>query len=295
MTTVKTKVCTKCNRELPATTLHFGVYRASSDGLNPMCKPCRAQYQKACKLINKPPPDKAQIARKRCAEIYHLYHKTICDSPAKQRILSAYYGITIDDLKNIISSEEEKAMKKQWTDEENTSLLGAASLPGATMQSLAESFGTSVGNIAWRLNMLRKKGTEPARKAAVINEAFDAEFPKAPIEAQETYAECAPEEEPAALSATVNAKIAKLCELPDPAPAKVPEKKAPAKPPVSIYDRAHDIITLLRHNVEDQEISIGSITITINESFIDASGTNAAGEIVGWHKKRQPAVDQTAD
>jgi hypothetical protein len=288
-----TKVCSKCGRELPATTLHFGVYRASSDGLCPMCKPCRSAYLKARKLINSLPPDKAQTARKRSAEIYRIYHKTNCDSPAKERLFADYNGIKIKDLKNIITEEEEKAMLKKWTDEENQRLLAEA--PGASMQRLAEAFGTSVGNITWRLNMLRKKQKEePARKAATINEAFDAEFPKAPIEANAVYAECAPEEEPAAPPETVNARIAKLCELPDP-PAKVPEKKAAAKPTATIFDRAHDIITLLRHNAEDQEISIGSITITINESVIDASGTNAAGECVGWHKKRQPAVDQTAD
>lgn len=284
MTTSDTKICTKCGRELPATTLHFGVYRASSDGLNQMCKPCRSAYLKTCKLMNKLPPGKAQIARRRSAEIYRLYHKTGCDSPAKERLFADFYGITISTLKNIITEEEEKAMIKQWTEDMNRELLGAASLPGATMQSLAESFGTSVGNISWRLSMLRKKGAEPARKAATINEDFDAQFPKAPIEASAVYAECAPEEEPAALPETVNAKIAKLCELPDPAPAKVPEKKAPAKPPVSIYDRAHDIITLLRHNAEDQEIGVDELDLHISGAVIKVSASSIDGESIGWHK-----------
>ena len=44
MTDEKTKVCTKCGRELPLS--EFSINKASKDGLDNWCKSCRREYNK---------------------------------------------------------------------------------------------------------------------------------------------------------------------------------------------------------------------------------------------------------
>lgn len=46
MTDYTTKVCTKCKRELPATTEYFHRFKRSNDGLTVWCKDCRRDYQR---------------------------------------------------------------------------------------------------------------------------------------------------------------------------------------------------------------------------------------------------------
>lgn len=43
---MKTKVCSKCKKELPATTEYFAVHRSTKSGLQPNCKECAREYDK---------------------------------------------------------------------------------------------------------------------------------------------------------------------------------------------------------------------------------------------------------
>lgn len=43
---MNTKVCTKCGRELPATTEFFGKHKSSKNGLRAMCKECKREQDR---------------------------------------------------------------------------------------------------------------------------------------------------------------------------------------------------------------------------------------------------------
>ena len=42
---MKTKVCTKCKKELPATSKYFAAHRSTKSGLQYRCKECERQYR----------------------------------------------------------------------------------------------------------------------------------------------------------------------------------------------------------------------------------------------------------
>lgn len=176
----------------------------------------------------------------------------------------------------IIGILERNNLMKQWTEQDNMELLEMAAA-GKSQKDLAAHYGTTVGNIAWRLRHLRDKA-----------------------------AACKP-------AKTINAEIAKICDVPEPPKPKPdyteslletlreaeefrePVQQEPLIKQQTVFDRAHDVITLLRHNAKDQDISVNCITLTINTSVVDVSASNADGESIGWHKKIQPAADRATD
>jgi len=50
---LETKICRKCNKELPATKEYYSANCANKDGLRYECKTCMAEYQKAWRIKNK--------------------------------------------------------------------------------------------------------------------------------------------------------------------------------------------------------------------------------------------------
>ena len=61
------------------------------------------------------------------------------------------------------------------------------------------------------------RANKPEGKPATINEDFEKEFPRSPIDTNATYADCAPDEPQAPETVkNLNAKIRDLCETPDP-------------------------------------------------------------------------------
>lgn len=43
---MKTKICTKCKKELPATSKYFAAHRSTKSGLQYRCKECAREYDK---------------------------------------------------------------------------------------------------------------------------------------------------------------------------------------------------------------------------------------------------------
>jgi transcriptional regulator with XRE-family HTH domain len=170
------KICSRCGIEKPTTTEFFSPSQKGKENLRSECKACAAFYHKEHRYLNRD-----DLLQRRNKEIFNLYHRTNCDSLMKQQMLAKFYDIKVSELKQIIKTEDEKsAMEhKTWTAEMNAELLQLAE-NGATLKELADKFGASTGNISWRVNSLRKKADKPTekKKAATINEDFEALFPK---------------------------------------------------------------------------------------------------------------------
>lgn len=257
MTTALQK-CTACKQLKPLTAEYFYRHIKCKNGFRSECKKCinarnNVNHEKHKSRIVNPP--KPVDHSKRDASVYRTYYHTACNNPVKRKMLAQFYDITVTELKKIIKTEDEKAMKLKWTDEKNTELLANASLPGATKETLAEMYGTTAHNIENRLSILRKAQTpvsdrtplevvdpvntygdvEPQQdtpvKAATINEEFEALFP---IPAK-------PE---------VNKQIANLCETPDPKPIMKLEHFVPLDPKP---DYTESLLETLREAEEFRE------------------------------------------
>lgn len=181
-------------------------------------------------------------------------------------------------------------MAKKWNDEDNRVLIERANA-GATTAELAKEYGTTVGNIYWRISMLRKKGVQgttdnPDNTDTTLIGAI------AQSEADKT-----------------NRQLAELCDTPDPQRELGPIDEAaismnksafeegpkPVACEPTIFDRAHGIISLLRQAAKDQLIDIGNIDIAISNLSVDAFASNAGGESVEMHKKYQPTECKSED
>jgi hypothetical protein len=196
----------------------------------------------------------------------------------------------------------------KWSDEENAELMRLHD-KGVKNNKLAIVFKTTPGNIGWRIRELKKKAAQEKPKERTIVDLLDEDF--SGIDTGETYddicrviADVSGSMEPE--SKTVNAKIASLCDTPDPQreldpldEAAISMKKAafeegpkPVACEPTIFDRAQFAVAQLRRSAEEQDIIVNSITITVNSGCIDVSASNADGESVGWHKKYQPVTGE---
>lgn len=71
-----TKTCTKCGRQLPATTEYFGKHNAFADGLDNRCRPCRRSHSRAVREKN---PEKYRTLNRAS------YHRNHADSLAAMK------------------------------------------------------------------------------------------------------------------------------------------------------------------------------------------------------------------
>lgn len=177
-------------------------------------------------------------------EIYKLYRRADYDSPKLLKVLADVCSITVTELKNIIKTEDEKSEmeKLKWTSKMDAELL-AKSNAGATNAQLATEYDSTYANIAWRVNMLRKKSGQ--KKPATVNKDFDEQF-----DSSTTYTDCAPENisdiDTGEDVSGINAKIRELCETPDPKPK-----------PIKI-DCAESLISVLMDELLDRAETIQS-------------------------------------
>jgi hypothetical protein len=195
----------------------------------------------------------------------------------------------------------------KWSDEENAELMRLHD-KGVKNNKLAIVFKTTPGNIGWRIRELKKKAAQEKKERTIVD-LLDEDF--SGIDTGETYddicrviADVSGSMEPE--SKTVNAKIASLCDTPDPQreldpldEAAISMKKAafeegpkPVACEPTIFDRAQLAVERLHRSAEEQDIIVNSITITVNSGCIDVSASNADGESVGWHKKYQPVTGE---
>lgn len=324
-TEVQLKKCTTCGHIKPATAEYFYPHKLCKDGLRGQCKLCvnartNKWYEKKVKPID---------YNHRNADIYRTYYRTACNNPVKQHMLAQFYDITLTELKQIIKTEDEKQMHKKWTDEMNAELLANASLPGATNQSLAEMYGTSVANIAWRVSMLRKASNTTVNEPTPL-EVIDPvatygdtepiqDEPVKGLYTKEAYDELHP------ITATpipaVNQQIAKLCETPEPSKPKPDYTESPLetlreaeefREPVyfacnespklspvpkqrTVFDEAHRALWDLEALAKRSGIETSIITLKADERIIADASDFMGLDAVCINKKRQPTVDQTAD
>lgn len=213
----KLKKCTKCGKRKPVTEEYFYRHSRCKDGFRGQCKICvNARINKS--YVRKPIIIKPADHSKRDAAIYHMYYNTECNNPMKRQMLAIFYDITETELNQIIKTEDEKQMKLKWTDEKNTELLSLFNM-GNNIKQLAATYGTTPHNIENRISILRK-AQKPEGKPATINEDFEKEFPRSPIDSNDSYADCAPENisdiDTGEDVSGINAKIRDLCETPDP-------------------------------------------------------------------------------
>ena len=105
----------------------------------------------------------------------------------------------------------------KWSDEENAELMRLHE-KGVTNTKLAMVFKTTPGNISWRIRELKKKAAQEKPKERTIVDLIDDEY--CSIDTGENYDDiCRVVEEESSIkpeSKTVNAKIASLCNTPDP-------------------------------------------------------------------------------
>jgi hypothetical protein len=208
----------------------------------------------------------------------------------------------------------------KWSDAENAELMRLHD-KGVKNSKLAIVFKTTPGNIGWRIRELKKKAKVAANFGLSLTpnpvtlvertlvDLIDEDYSS--IDTGETYddicrviADVSRSIEPE--SKTVNAKIASLCDTPDPQreldpidEAAISMKKAalavspdPVACEPTIFDRAQLAVERLHRSAEEQDIIVNSITITVNSGCIDVSASNADGESVGWHKKYQPVTGE---
>ena len=175
----------------------------------------------------------------------------------------------------------------KWSDEENAELMRLHD-KGAKNNKLAIVFKTTPGNISWRIRQLEKKAAQEKPKERTYDDIC------------RVIADVSRSIKPE--SKTVNAKIASLCDTPDPQreldpidEAAISMKKAafeegskPVACEPTIFDRAQLAVERLHRSAEEQDIIVNSITITVNSGCVDVSASNAYGERVGWRKKYQP-------
>ena len=224
----QTKKCAVCGKSKPATNEYFYRHKFCVDGLRSQCILCcklrsNKAYERKSKLVN---------YNAQSYEIYRTYYHTNCDTDVKRQMLAKFYGITVSELNQIIIMEDEKLMYIKWTDKKNAELLANASLPGATKETLATTYGTTARNIENRILKLRKAQTPVSDPTPL--EVLD------PVN---TYSDCAPDDTlprtpiindvdpnnppypvdyapPTALrmdpDKAVNVKIGQLCETPEP-------------------------------------------------------------------------------
>jgi hypothetical protein len=193
----------------------------------------------------------------------------------------------------------------KWSDEENAELMRLHK-QGVTNNELAFVFKTTPGNIAWRIRELKKKAAQEKKERTIVD-LLDEDY--SDIDTGETYDDiCRVIAEERAITAA-NAKIAKLCDVPDPQreldpidEAAIAMKKAafeegpkPVACEPTIYDLVQLAVERLHRSAEEQDIIVNSITITVSSGRVDVSASNADGESVGWHKKYQPVAGQAAD
>lgn len=168
-------------------------------------------------------------------EIYKLYRKTEYDSPKLLKVLADVCSITVEDLKQIIKdgdeiSEMEKESRRgtRWTDEQHA-IYDRMTAENAKPAVIAEAMGLPVkavrakrSNNKAKLNSIHKLSEKELdgiseeygatfSKPATINKEFDELF-----DSNDTYADCAPDIDTGEDISDINAKIADLCETPDP-------------------------------------------------------------------------------
>lgn len=90
----KTKVCSKCKKELPATTEYFSRHKTSKDGLRGICKRCRRKYNHQYYLAN----------LKKCRE-YSFRNRKRHPQRARQDNLRLRYGITVDQYGQMFTAQ----------------------------------------------------------------------------------------------------------------------------------------------------------------------------------------------
>lgn len=191
----------------------------------------------------------------------------------------------------------------KWSDAENAELMRMHE-KGVKNSKLAIVFKTTPGNIAWRIRKLKKKAVQEKPKERTIVDLLDEDFSS--IDTGETYDDINRITTEEFATTAANAKIAKLCDVPDPQreldpldEAAIAMKKAafeegpkpvPCEP--TIYDLVQLAVERLHRSAEEQDIIVNSITITVNSGRVDVSASNADGESVGWHKKYQPVTEE---
>lgn len=84
----RTKVCTRCKRELPASTEHFSPSKLGKYGLNSRCKPCLAEIgkQKRAECGAKSRPNRHKDGKRQCSKCEKWYPET-----------DEYFGVRSDN------------------------------------------------------------------------------------------------------------------------------------------------------------------------------------------------------
>ncbi len=156
-------------------------------------------------------------------DIRTLYHNADYSKPKLLQVLADVAGITMDELKQIIKEGDENIMPKgtRWTPEQHQ-IYNRMTAENAKACDIAKAMGVPAKAVYAKQYAKGKQG-----KPATINEDFDAEFP-----VNDKYADCD-------VKFPINAKIAQLCELPDPIHAKA--------------DYTESLLETLRETIEDLE------------------------------------------
>ncbi len=176
-------------------------------------------------------------------EIYKLYRKTDYDKPKLLKVLADACSITIAELNQIIKDGDEKSMPKgaRWTDEQHD-IYNRMTAENAKPANIAEAMGLPVKAVrAKRSNDKAKLNSihEPKGKPATVNKDFDELF-----DSNDPYYDCAPDIDTGEDISEINAKIADLCETPDPKP----------KP-----DYTESLIETLRESIETLKADFAEI------------------------------------